>query len=193
MKGGLLKVGVPTGCQEVTERLLEQAVSELGQLFDPLHGGFGEGPKFPTVPPLSLMCLRSVRTKDSRLLDMVLLQLRRMADGGLYDHLGGGFHRYSVDAEWKIAEKMLYDNAQLVRLYLDGWRLTKEEGFRRVVEETLDYVRRELMHSDGAFLPHRTPIVKAERVHTFCGPMMKSYPSWDRTGRRGFVSLRRHD
>ena len=154
VKGGLLKVGVPTGCQEVTERLLEQAVSELGQLFDPLHGGFGEGPKFPTVPPLSLMCLRSVRTKDSRLLDMVLLQLRRMADGGLYDHLGGGFHRYSVDAEWKIPhfEKMLYDNAQLVRLYLDGWRLTKEEGFRRVVEETLDYVRRELMHSDGAFI-----------------------------------------
>jgi uncharacterized protein YyaL (SSP411 family) len=153
VKGGLLKVGVPKGCQAVTERLLEQAVSELGQLFDPLHGGFGEGPKFPTVPPLSLMCLRSVRTKDSRLLDMVLLQLRRMADGGLYDHLGGGFHRYSVDAEWKIPhfEKMLYDNAQLVRLYLDGWRLTKEEGFRRVVEETLDYVRRELMHSDGAF------------------------------------------
>ena len=102
VKGGLLKVGVPTGSQAVTERLLEQAVSELGQLFDPLHGGFGEGPKFPTVPPLSLMCLRSVRTKDSRLLDMVLLQLRRMADGGLYDHLGGGFHRYSVDAEWKI-------------------------------------------------------------------------------------------
>ncbi len=154
VKGGLLRVGVPTGpSHAVTDRLLDEAASELGQLFDPVHGGFGEGPKFPTVPPLSVMLRQSARTKDSRLRDLVLLQLRKMAAGGMYDHLGGGFHRYSVDAEWKIPhfEKMLYDNAQLVRLYLDGWRLTKEERFRQVVEETLDYVRRELMHPDGAF------------------------------------------
>src|SRR6185295_12645335 len=72
---------------------------------------------------------------------------------GIYDHLGGGFHRYSVDGRWLIPhfEKMLYDNAQLVRIYLDGWRLTKESRFREVVEETLAYVRRELTHPDGAF------------------------------------------
>jgi uncharacterized protein YyaL (SSP411 family) len=76
-----------------------------------------------------------------------------MAAGGIYDHIGGGFHRYAVDAEWRIPhfEKMLSDNAQLVRLYLEGWRLTKEERFREVVEETLDYVRREMTHPDGAF------------------------------------------
>jgi uncharacterized protein YyaL (SSP411 family) len=76
-----------------------------------------------------------------------------MAAGGIYDHLGGGFHRYSVDGQWLIPhfEKMLYDNAQLVRIYLDGWRLTKENRFREVVEETLEYVRRELTHPDGAF------------------------------------------
>jgi uncharacterized protein YyaL (SSP411 family) len=76
-----------------------------------------------------------------------------MAAGGIYDHLGGGFHRYSVDGQWLIPhfEKMLYDNAQLVQVYLDGWRLTKENRFREIVEETLEYVRRELTHPDGAF------------------------------------------
>jgi uncharacterized protein YyaL (SSP411 family) len=132
---------------------LDHAASELGKLFDPVRGGFGDGPKFPTVAPLQLMLRQAIRKKDPSIQDKVLLQLRTMAAGGLYDHLGGGFHRYAVDGEWKIPhfEKMLYDNAQLVRIYLDGWRLTKEERFRQVVEETLDYVRREMTHPDGAF------------------------------------------
>ena len=123
------------------------------QFFDPVHGGFGEGPKFPTVPPLSLLLRQTARTKDISYQEQVLLQLRTMAAGGIYDHLGGGFHRYSVDGRWLVPhfEKMLYDNAQLVRIYLDGWRLTKENRFREVVEETLEYVRRELTHPDGAF------------------------------------------
>ena len=154
VKSGLLRVGMPTLSQEpLTDRLLDHADSELRRLFDPVHGGFGEGPKFPTVPPLSLMLRQAARKKDQSLQDQVLLQLRRMAAGGIYDHLGGGFHRYSVDGEWKIPhfEKMLYDNAQLVRIYLDGWRVTKEERFRHVVEETLEYVRREMTYPDGAF------------------------------------------
>jgi uncharacterized protein len=154
VKSGLVRITMPKSSTEpLTNRLLDRAGIELGRLFDPVHGGFGEGPKFPAVPPLSLMLRQAVRKKDQALQDNVLLQLRRMAAGGLYDHLGGGFHRYSVDGEWKIPhfEKMLYDNAQLVRIYLDGWRLTREERFRHVVEETLEYVCREMTHPDGAF------------------------------------------
>jgi len=154
VKNGLARFAtlIPAN-QSPTHRLLDRAAEELGRWFDPVHAGFGDGPKFPTVPPLSVMLRQSARTGDPSFREKVLQQLRAMAAGGLYDHLGGGFHRYAVDAEWKIPhfEKMLYDNAQLVRLYLDGWRLTKEERFREVVEETLDYVRREMTHPDGAF------------------------------------------
>jgi uncharacterized protein len=154
VKTGLLRVGTPQPSDDpLTDRLLDEAAKNLGQFFDPVHGGFGEGPKFPTVPPLSLLLRQTARTKDISYQGQVLLQLRTMAAGGIYDHLGGGFHRYSVDGRWLVPhfEKMLYDNAQLVRIYLDGWRLTKENRFREVVEETLEYVRRELTHPDGAF------------------------------------------
>jgi uncharacterized protein YyaL (SSP411 family) len=152
VKVGLARVSAHEPSQEALEdRLLDDAAKDLDLFFDPVHGGFGEGPKFPTVPPLSLLLRHAYRTKQPEYQDKVLLQLRRMAAGGLYDHLGGGFHRYSVDAQWVVPhfEKMLYDNAQLVRIYLDGWRLTKEARFRQVVEETLDYLRRELTHPDG--------------------------------------------
>jgi len=154
VKAGLLRVGTPQPSTDpLTDRLFDEAAKSLGQFFDPVHGGFGEGPKFPTVPPLSLLLRQTARTKDASHQELVLLQLRTMAAGGIYDHLGGGFHRYSVDGQWLIPhfEKMLYDNAQLVRIYLDGWRLTKDDRFREVVEETLEYVRRELTHPDGAF------------------------------------------
>jgi uncharacterized protein len=153
VKAGLARVSTHQPSQEpLTERLLDDGVKDLALFFDPVRGGFGEGPKFPTVPPLSLLLRQSYRTKDPGPQEMVLLQLRKMAAGGIYDHLGGGFHRYSVDGEWLVPhfEKMLYDNVQLVRIYLDGWRLTKECRFRQVVEETLDYLRRELTHPDGA-------------------------------------------
>ena len=154
VKTGLHRVSTPKSSAEpLTDRLLDQAGTELAQWFDPMHGGFGESQKFPTVPPLNVMLRQSVRKADPSLREKVLQQLRTMAAGGIYDHVGGGFHRYAVDVEWKVPhfEKMLYDNAQLVRLYLDGWRLTKEERFREVVEETLEYVRREMTHPDGAF------------------------------------------
>ena len=154
VKTGLQRVSTPKSSAEPpTDRLLDQAGTELARWFDQVHGGFGESQKFPTVPPLNVMLRQSVRKADPSLREKVLQQLRTMAAGGVYDHVGGGFHRYAVDVEWKVPhfEKMLYDNAQLVRLYLDGWRLTKEERFREVVEETLEYVRREMTHPDGAF------------------------------------------
>ena len=154
VRSGLLRISTPKpSAKPLADRLLNDAGRELAQWFDAVHGGFGEGPKFPTVPPLQLMLRASVRKGDPSLRDKVLHQLRAMAAGGIYDHVGGGFHRYAVDAEWRIPhfEKMLYDNAQLVRVYLDGWRLTKEDRFREVVEETLEYVRREMTHPDGAF------------------------------------------
>ncbi|BCA54301.1 hypothetical protein W02_14410 [Nitrospira sp. KM1] len=154
VRSGLRRVGDPSPSDTaLSEDLLTRAAQELEQLFDPVHGGFGEGPKFPTVPPLSVMLRHAEHTHNEEIRGKVFLQLRTMAAGGMYDHLGGGFHRYSVDGQWMVPhfEKMLYDNAQLVRIYLDGWRLTKDERFRRVVEETLEYVRRELTHPDGAF------------------------------------------
>jgi uncharacterized protein YyaL (SSP411 family) len=101
VKAGLRRVGVPHPSDApLTSQLLEDAVGELGQVFDDVHGGFGEGPKFPTVPPLSLMLRRSLYADDDSLRQKVLFQLRIMAAGGIYDHLGGGFHRYSVDGQW---------------------------------------------------------------------------------------------
>ncbi|HEY6083828.1 MAG TPA: thioredoxin domain-containing protein, partial [Nitrospira sp.] len=154
VKAGLRRIGIPQASNEpLTDAVLDAGAKELDRLFDDVHGGFGDGPKFPTVPPLSLMLRCSMRTPNESLRQKVLFQLRVMSAGGIYDHLGGGFHRYSVDGQWMVPhfEKMLYDNAQLIRIYLDGWRLTKEECFRRVVEETLEYVRREMTHQDGAF------------------------------------------
>jgi uncharacterized protein YyaL (SSP411 family) len=154
VKTGLQRVSTPKSSAEpLNDRLLDQAGADLVRWFDQTHGGFGDSQKFPAVPPLNVMLRHSVRRGDAALREGVLRQLRTMAAGGIYDHVGGGFHRYTVDAEWRIPhfEKMLYDNAQLVRLYLDGWRLTKEERFREVVEDTLEYVRREMTHSDGAF------------------------------------------
>lgn len=154
VKAGLARVSSHQPSPEpLTDRLLDDGVKDLELFFDPLHGGFGDGPKFPTVPPLSLLLRQTCRTKDRTHQEKVLLQLRSMAAGGLYDHLGGGFHRYSVDGQWLVPhfEKMLYDNAQLVRIYLDGWRLTRDFRFRQVVEETLEYLRREMTHPDGAF------------------------------------------
>jgi uncharacterized protein YyaL (SSP411 family) len=154
VRTGFLRISTPKAAKEPpTARPLELAAGDLARWFDPVDGGFGASPKFPTVPPLSLMLRQSARTGDASFMERVVQQLRAMAAGGIYDHVGGGFHRYAVDAEWRIPhfEKMLYDIAQLVRVYLDGWRLTKDARFREVVEETLEYLRREMTHPDGAF------------------------------------------
>jgi uncharacterized protein YyaL (SSP411 family) len=117
------------------------------------HGGLGGAPKFPHPAVFQLFLRQHRATRDPRFLDAVLLTCDRMAKGGIYDQVGGGFHRYSVDARWLVPhfEKMLYDNAQIPRLYLEAWQVTGAPALRRVVEETLDYVLREMQHPDGGF------------------------------------------
>jgi uncharacterized protein YyaL (SSP411 family) len=133
--------------------VLVRAYMGLGGEFDERDGGLGQAPKFPQPMAWEAVLRVGRRTADARGLEMLQLTLTRMARGGIYDQLGGGFHRYSVDGQWLVPhfEKMLYDNAQLASLYLHGWLATREALYRRVVEETLDYVRREMTHPAGGF------------------------------------------
>src|SRR5438105_1808085 len=138
---------------ELTPELLRNAATSLARGFDSRYGGFGQAPKFPHPMELRLLLRTWQRFGSDDDLNMVRQTLDHMAMGGIYDHLGGGFHRYSTDARWLVPhfEKMLYDNALLSRLYLHVYQLTGEELFRRVVVETLDYVAREMRDSTGAF------------------------------------------
>ncbi|HET8530675.1 MAG TPA: thioredoxin domain-containing protein, partial [Methylomirabilota bacterium] len=133
--------------------VLVRAYMGLGGEFDERDGGLGQAPKFPQPMTWEAVLRVGRRTGDPRGLEMLQLTLTRMARGGIYDQLGGGFHRYSVDGQWLVPhfEKMLYDNAQLASLYLHGWLATGEPLYRRVAEETLDYVQREMTHPAGGF------------------------------------------
>ncbi len=131
----------------------DQAVQGLSRAYDSFYGGFGHAPKFPQPVNLSFLLRYAARTGDAHARDMVLHTLRRMARGGMYDQLGGGFHRYSVDERWLVPhfEKMLYDNAQLARLYVEAWQVSGDGELRRVAEETFDYIVREMTDPAGAF------------------------------------------
>jgi uncharacterized protein YyaL (SSP411 family) len=135
--------------EPLTSDLISNAVSSLRAQFDPRSGGFGRAPKFPPASNLELL----LRTGRDDALEMVQATLDAMAAGGMYDVLGGGFHRYSVDEAWLVPhfEKMLYDNALLAQVYLHAWLVTGDERYRRVVEETLDYMVRELRLPEGGF------------------------------------------
>ncbi len=133
--------------------ILDAAFDGMKRNYDSAHGGFGRAPKFPAAMNLDF-CLRHYhRTNDAEALEIVTHTCCRMAEGGIYDQLGGGFHRYSTDAEWLAPhfEKMLYDNAILARLYLHVYQATQDAFFRRIAEETLDYVLREMTDSNGGF------------------------------------------
>jgi hypothetical protein len=134
----------------LTESLLGDAARALRRQFDPEWGGFGGAPKFPPAPALEFLLRQHLRGDDEAL-PMVTKTLDSMAAGGMYDLLGGGFHRYSVDRRWLVPhfEKMLYDNALLASTYLHGWVVTAEERYRQVAEETVDYVLRELALPEG--------------------------------------------
>jgi uncharacterized protein len=133
--------------------LLDEAYARLARDHDPTNGGFGGAPKFPQPMLIDFLLRTHRRTRDPAALRMAEQTLRAMAAGGMYDQLGGGFHRYSVDQRWLVPhfEKMLYDNALLPRAYLDAWQLTGDVDFRRVVEETLAFVQRELRSPEGGF------------------------------------------
>lgn len=133
--------------------LLSSTVTSLRQNFDATWGGFGGAPKFPSSFSLDLLLRIYAVNNDKSLLPMVRTSLDAMAAGGMYDHLGGGFSRYSVDNQWLVPhfEKMLYDQALLVRVYLHQWQLTHEPRDEQVVREIVDYIARDLSHSSGGF------------------------------------------
>jgi hypothetical protein len=141
-----LRRTVEPSAEPLTSSLLTDAVRGLRREFDPLWGGFGNAPKFPPASVLEFLLRRGE-------LEMSVKTLDAMALGGMYDLVGGGFHRYSVDREWLVPhfEKMLYDNALLVPAYVHGWLVTGTEGYREVAEETLEYMLRELRLPEGGF------------------------------------------
>jgi uncharacterized protein YyaL (SSP411 family) len=149
------RVAPPGGKEDGDLRfeIAEHAANHLLRTLDPVHGGFGNKPKFPPSMTLSFLLRQHHRTKDQSALKAVELTLERMARGGMYDQLGGGFHRYSVDEKWLVPhfEKMLYDNALLSRVYLDAFLATGKEFYQRIAVETLDYVVREMTGASGGF------------------------------------------
>jgi uncharacterized protein YyaL (SSP411 family) len=144
---------------DLDRKLVAETTDALKEEFDPEFGGFGnpnkrfKGPKFPMPCRLEFLLQQGERTADKALVEMVGITLDRMALGGIYDQIGGGFHRYSTERTWNVPhfEKMLYDNAQLAEVYAHAYRLTKKPQYRRILEETLAYVQREMMSPEGAF------------------------------------------
>ena len=132
---------------------LEEGVAQFQRTFDRRYGGFGDAPKFPRPSELLFLLRESARTDRRGIREIATETLRAMAMGGMRDHLGGGFHRYSVDAQWRVPhfEKMLYDQAQLVLAYLEAAQASGEDFYRTVAEDTLTYVRRDLLDPAGGF------------------------------------------
>jgi hypothetical protein len=143
LQGGAL---LQPSTEPMDARLLDAAVGALRAQYDPVHGGFGGAPKFPPASAIEFI----LRRGDT---EMSAHTLREMASGGMYDQVGGGFARYSVDRQWLVPhfEKMLYDNALLARAYLHGWLVTGDRLFRLVCEETLDWALREMRADEGGF------------------------------------------
>lgn len=133
--------------------IIVESAENLSQAYDSEHGGFGQAPKFPNAGVFELFLRAHRNSKSRRLLDMIVHTLTQMAEGGIYDHLGGGFHRYSVDEKWLVPhfEKMLYDNAQLLRSYAQAFSITGTALFKQVVAETEGYLLREMLHPEGGF------------------------------------------
>jgi uncharacterized protein YyaL (SSP411 family) len=154
MLGELRRIGIAEESRELlTTEILDSSYRRMAKNYDATHGGFGSAPKFPPAMTLEFFLHSYHRTGSADALEMVQHTARKMAEGGMYDQLGGGFHRYSVDAKWLVPhfEKMLYDNALLARLYLHIYQLTRDEFARRIAEETLDYVMREMTDARGGF------------------------------------------
>ena len=148
---------VPKSENAIDRAALDRAAARIASTYDSVHGGFGGAPKFP--PSMSLDFLMQVAARSAgegagaTLREIIVNTLTKMARGGMYDQVGGGFHRYSVDARWLVPhfEKMLYDNALLARLYTRAWQWTKDPFFAQIANEILGFVQREMTSPDGAF------------------------------------------
>jgi uncharacterized protein len=180
---------ITRGAGPLDLKLLNQAGRTLMRNFDPIHGGFGRAPKFPHPMDLRVLLRHNLRTGDDQALHVVRHTLQKMARGGIYDHLGGGFARYSTDEKWLVPhfEKMLYDNALLSSTYLEALQATGDPSFRQVACETMNYVLNRMTGAHGAFhstedadsegvegkyyvwtLAEVTSVLGAERAKTFC-------------------------
>jgi uncharacterized protein YyaL (SSP411 family) len=139
--------------ETLDSKVFSKAFDVSESQFDPIYGGFGGAPKFPNSMTLSFLLRYWKSTGSRKALEMVEMTLEKMAHGGIYDHLGGGFHRYSVDNRWLIPhfEKMLYDNALLSRTYFEAYQATQKKGYRRMGEEILNYILREMKSPEGGF------------------------------------------
>jgi uncharacterized protein YyaL (SSP411 family) len=139
--------------EQIDPSVLDRAAEALFRGYDWKDGGWGSAPKFPQSMVIEFLFRRFDRSGDKLALDMATHALRSMARGGMYDLIGGGFHRYSVDDHWLVPhfEKMLYDNALLIRSYLHAWQITREPFFRQIAEESLSFLKREMLDPSGGF------------------------------------------
>jgi uncharacterized protein YyaL (SSP411 family) len=154
---------------KIDKSILDEAAINLLQIADTTYGGFGQAPKFPNASNLSFMFRYSKLSGISKFQKFALLTLKKMAKGGIFDQIGGGFHRYSTDARWLVPhfEKMLYDNALLPIVYSEAYQITKDPFFENVVKKTLDYVIREMTSSDGTFFSAQDADTNGEEGQTF--------------------------
>jgi uncharacterized protein YyaL (SSP411 family) len=180
---------IAKGAGDLDAKLLDQAARTTMRGFDPLHGGFGHAPKFPHPMDLKVLLRHHARTGDSQALHIVRHTLDKMARGGIYDHLRGGFARYSTDDRWLAPhfEKMLYDNALLTSVYLEAYQATRDDTFGQVARETIDYILGRMTGPEGAFfstedadsegvegkyyvwtLAEVTEVLGTDRAKTFC-------------------------
>ncbi|MFL5775981.1 MAG: thioredoxin domain-containing protein [Chloroflexota bacterium] len=152
-----------------TRELLDAATAEIERQFDAGNGGWGSAPKFPQPMTIDYLLRRAATTGDPRPLAVARRSLDAMADGGIHDQLGGGFHRYATDAVWLVPhfEQMLYDNAQLARVYIHAWQLTGDEHYRSVGAGTLEYLLHELRRDDGTFAASQDADTEGEEGATF--------------------------
>ena len=162
---------VPAANRETAldRQLISAAVKALQSKYDAAYGGFGGAPKFPSPTNLELLLSEYQREPSESMLEMVTNTLDKMAYGGMYDQIGGGFHRYSVDAKWLVPhfEKMLYDNALLAKVYLHTYQLTKNPLYRRVAEEIFRFVSREMTSAEGGFYSALDAEVDAEEGKSY--------------------------
>jgi len=154
---------------EIDKSTLDEAAINLLQMADTTYGGFGQAPKFPSASNLSFMFRYTRLSGISKFEKFALLTLKKMAKGGIFDQIGGGFHRYSTDARWLVPhfEKMLYDNALLPIVYSEAYQITKDSFFSEVVRKTLDYVIREMTSDNGTFFSAQDADTNGEEGQTF--------------------------
>lgn len=167
--------------EKLDKDTLSLAHSQLAQRFDRHHGGFGTAPKFPTPHNLSFLVRYWQRTGNEHTFSMVENTLKAMRQGGIYDHIGFGFHRYSTDAEWLLPhfEKMLYDQALLAIAHTEAYQATKRDEYGQTAQEILSYVLRDMTAPYGGFTRQRMLTARAKRDGFIYGPKMKYDPPWE--------------